>query len=270
LKKYIRIILTAFLVFLLLGVKSYSPDRAYQAITSRKKITVGISSHYPPLNFKGQTGLDLELASALGKFLGVRVQYKILKITEYVSAIETGKVDIVIAGMSRNMTRAQRIWFSEPYLTVTPAMVVNKRLLPQAKVGDQFETESIKTIWDLKRLNYFTIAVKKGSSYIELLKNQMPDMEQKIITTNDEGINLILKGKINGFIHDSLYLEYIYNKNTRLRSSCTLLRGGKQVEKICIGLPFGDMVLKNQVNTLITELKRTGQIDKWLSTFKQK
>jgi len=270
LKNYLKALIIIPLLILALGIKTYTPDKVFQAIKNKRTLYVGISQHYPPLNFNGKSGFDIELAKAIGTFLDVKVVFRKLKITQYISAIENRKVDVVIAGMSRNIKRGQRIWFSTPYITVTPAMLVNKRLLPQQKMGDEFESDAIKNIWDLKRLTYFTIAVKRGSAYIDLLNQQMPDMKQKLISSNDEGFALIKKGRINGFIHDSLYLEYMYNKDTKLRNTCTLLKGGKQVEKLCVGLPFGDIVLKNQIDLLINELKRTGHIDKWLKRYKRK
>lgn len=268
-KKFRLLFLTPFMI-LIMGVQTYTPDRVFQSIQKKGIVTIGISQHYPPLNFNGKQGLDLELGKAIAKMLNVKVTFKTLPITKYVSSIETRKVDMVIAGMSRNVSRAKKIWFSTAYLSVTPAMVVNKRFLPQQRMGDQFETDSIETIWDLKRLNSFTIAVKKGSSHLSLLKTQMPDMKLKIIKTNKEGLSLISSGKVNAFIHDSLYLEYVYNRDTKLRNTCTLLQGGKLVDKLCVGLPFGDIVLKNQIDLIISELIRTDQIDTWLNIYKKK
>ena len=78
---------------------------------------------------------------------------------------------------------------------------------------------------------------------------------------------VLKKRKVNGFVHDSLYLEYLYNTNGSYRSSYKLLKGGKVTEKLCIGLPFGDIILKNQVDLFIAEMKRQGQITEWLKNY---
>jgi polar amino acid transport system substrate-binding protein len=246
------------------------PDRAaaYRTVRERGTVKIGVSEHYPPLNFgNGSRGLEMEMASGLGAFLGVKVQLVPLKLADYVPALEKGEVDLVIAGLSRNLSRAKKIWFSEPYLSITPAALVSKRILPQTRFGDQFEQAPFRTVWDLKRLSGFKCAVKSGSSYVELLEFHFPGITRIVVADNTEGFESITSGAAQGFIHDSLYLHYMYRKNAALGSSFALLAGGENVEEICVGLPFGDTVLKNQVDIFIAEMKRQGHITRWLEKF---
>jgi ABC-type amino acid transport substrate-binding protein len=151
-------------------------EAAYDRIIQKKVIRIGISQHYPPLNFySGKNGVEIDMAQELGRFLGVGIETVPLKLTEYVGAIEHKKVDIVIAGLSRNLRRATRIWFSEPYISVTPGVLASTRALPQTRFGDRFEQNPIRTIWDLKSISGFRFAVKEGSAYEELLENEFPD-----------------------------------------------------------------------------------------------
>ncbi|MFC1670066.1 substrate-binding periplasmic protein [Spirochaetota bacterium] len=267
-KKYqIRIIMIIvfFSLPIFLNAKYFSSGEVYNKIIGRNEIRIGISKHYPPLNFNsGKKGVEMLIAKNLGKFLGVRVKLIPLNLKKYVSSIRNNNVDIIIAGLSRNLVRAKRIWFSVPYITITPGVLASKRIIPETKFSEDFEAEPIKTLWDLKRLNRFKIAVKKGSSYEYLLKIKFPSMSKVYVKTNDEGMMLLNNGKVHGFIHDSLYLQYLYRKSGKLRSRYKLLEGGKQNEKICIGLPFGDTVLKNQVDTFIDEIIRQGLINSWL------
>jgi ABC-type amino acid transport substrate-binding protein len=242
----------------------------YKSITTNKILKVGISKHYPPLNFKsGSRGLEINMAKKLGKFLNVKVKFIPLPVSEYINALKTNKVDILISGLSRNLKRANFLWFSTPYITITPAVLVRKNILPQTKFGDEFEKAPIKTLWNLRQSSRFKLAVKKGSSYIQILNDKFPSMKQIIVKTNKEGLNKLLKGRVDGFIHDSLFLDYMYRNNIKLRNKYKLLQGGNLVEKICIGLPFGDSILKNQIDLFILEIIRQGYIDEWLKNYRK-
>ncbi len=243
----------------------------YAKIMKKKEIRIGISLQYPPLNFNaGEKGVEIMMARKLGEFLGIKVVMVPLSVSEYVEAIENNRVDIVIAGFSRSLKRGAKIWFSDPYLTVSPGVLVNARVLPQRSFGNEFEESPVSTIWDLETLTRLTLAVKKGSVYETLLEEHFQGMARVIVNSNEEGIEALEKGKVDGFVHDSLYLQYLYSTNARFRGSYRLLQGGRQKEYLCIGLPFGDTLLKNQADLFVSELGRLGLIEEWMNNFSTK
>lgn len=261
------------IIIMLAGVVSpvTGAPGVYEEIQKRGEIRIGISRNYPPLNFNaGKEGVEIEMARKLGEFLGVSVKLVPLEVKDYLAAMKNREVDIIIGGFSRNIERAREIWFSVPYLSITPAVLAQTRVLPQTKFGDVFEQNPLRTLWDLKRLNSFTFAVKKGSVYENLLKFEFPQMACRMVHSNDEGLALLERGEVNGFVHDSLYLKYIYQHSAGLRSTCTLLQGGPRAEVLCVGLPFGDIILQNQVNTLVRELTRQGHVKNWLKIYGDK
>lgn len=261
-------IFIVFLFTLQTSVMDIFGESLYKEILSKKLLRIGISIDYPPLNFnKGTKGVEIELAHKLSEFLGIKYTLVPLSVSEYIPAIVNNKVDIVIAGMSRNLERGKTIWFSQPYLVLSPAVLVNKRVLPQTQFGEEFEQAPIKTLWDLKRLPRFTFAVKKGSTYENILQQYFPDSKAIIVSSNQEGLEFLQKGKVQGFIHDSLYLQYIYRNKSHYKGLFKLLSGGKHVEKLSIGLPFGSIILKNQINFFISEMLRQGKIEKWLEKY---
>ncbi len=248
-----------------------APGTAYDRIVEKKVIRIGVSRHYPPLNFhSGKKGVEIDMARELGRFLGVSVETVPLSLTEYVGAIESKKVDIVIAGLSRSLRRAKRIWFSEPYISITPGVLANTRAIPQTRFGDRFEQSPIRTIWDLKSISGFRFAVKEGSAYEELLENEFPDFPRTLVKTNAEGLKALKSGTVQGFVHDSLYLQQQYQMHPAYSGSYTLLQGGSRHEQLCAGLPFGDTILKNQVDIFIIEMKRLGRIGQLLEKYSVK
>lgn len=71
-------------------------------------LRVGSDMTYPPIEFVqgGQsTGLDVDLAQALGKRLGVRVQFQNITFDDLLGAMSSGRIDAVMSSMTDNAER---------------------------------------------------------------------------------------------------------------------------------------------------------------------
>lgn len=71
-------------------------------------LTIGMSPDFPPMEFKdgaNLVGLDVELANALAKELGVTVTWSENKYDQLLPSIQTDRVDIVMSGLSDNLER---------------------------------------------------------------------------------------------------------------------------------------------------------------------
>ena len=109
----------------------------YSSIMKEKTVRVGISKDYPPLNFNGGArGAEIEMIRRFGDFLGVSVKLVPLEVEEYAAAIQAQRVDMVIAGFSRNLERGRVIWFSKPYISVTPGVLADSRSIPQTRLAN--------------------------------------------------------------------------------------------------------------------------------------
>jgi len=246
---------------------------AYNVITKEKTVTIGIAWNYPPLNILedgARSGIEMEMINSLAEFLGARAILVPLKVSEYVKALEDGRVQLVIAGMSRNLNRASRIWFSDPYISAYPAALLDSRLVQTTKFGQDIEEAPPTNLWDLNQAGALSFIVKEGSVYEDLVKSELHSENFVKVSSNEEALQLLRDFKANAFLHDSLYLEYQLKHNPGMNKSFMLLRAVDRDEQICVGLPFGDVVLKNQVNTWIAELIRTKKIHRWIEKYLKK
>lgn len=76
-----------------------------ERIASKKAIVVANVPNYPPLEFKDPktntlTGLDIDLGNALAKKLGVDIKWEEISFEQMVSALTTGRADMILSGMS--------------------------------------------------------------------------------------------------------------------------------------------------------------------------
>ncbi len=74
-------------------------------IAERGTLVAAIVPNYPPLDLRDPatgklTGFDVELGDAIAKQLGLKMQWQETNFEEMLAAVKTGRVDIIISGMS--------------------------------------------------------------------------------------------------------------------------------------------------------------------------
>ncbi|OWJ64765.1 ABC transporter substrate-binding protein [Inquilinus limosus] len=82
------------------------PDRIKQA----GKIVIGTNNNYPPIIFKDPAtnelqGVDIDLGKAIAKQLGVEAEFQEIAFAQMLPSLQTGRIDIVMAGMSDTPAR---------------------------------------------------------------------------------------------------------------------------------------------------------------------
>ncbi len=98
--------------------------------TNIPPLRVGISTNAPPFAFKqgGKIqGLEVDSALRLGIFLERNVQFKELKWDDQIPALEAGKIDVIMSGMTITPERSYRVAFSKPYLRSGQMLLVKRK-----------------------------------------------------------------------------------------------------------------------------------------------
>ncbi|NND69840.1 MAG: amino acid ABC transporter substrate-binding protein, partial [Halioglobus sp.] len=84
-------------------------------------LRVGMSVDYPPLTYKQEgrvVGLEVDNARAVAELLGMQLELVELPFTGLIPALEQGRIDVIMSGLSKTPERAERIVFVEPYLDI--------------------------------------------------------------------------------------------------------------------------------------------------------
>ena len=97
-------------------------------IVKQGSIKVAIVPNYPPLEFKDPatnalTGFDVELGEALGKKLGIKIDWQQTSFDQMMPAIATGRVDAILSGMTDMASRQDTATFVD-YLRNGPRFFV--------------------------------------------------------------------------------------------------------------------------------------------------
>lgn len=254
-----------------LFAREFQPGEVYHAIQARKVVRVAVAEDYPPLSFNGgERGVEIDWVKRMAEFLGAKAELVPLPLSAFHSALEEGRVDLAVGGYSRDLLRARTIWFSEPYLTTTPGVLVDGRRFPQGRFREKFDQAPVRTLWDLKRFRGIRLAVEKGSTYEQLVAAELPEAERVLVAHREEGIQKVMGDQVDGFVFDALYLDFHRQSHAKVASATLLLQGGERVEKLCVGLPFGDTVLKTQIDVFIAESNRLGIFDRAMREYASK
>jgi polar amino acid transport system substrate-binding protein len=107
-------------------------------IKSRGTIVAAIVPNYPPLDLRDPrtnelTGFDVELGNALAARLGVKMQWQETSFDQMLASVRTGRVDIILSGMSDLKTRQDTATFID-YLRS------GSQFFTQANRADEFKT----------------------------------------------------------------------------------------------------------------------------------
>ena len=161
------------LIAMIVGFTSYQPvptaaaSKDLAAIQKRGYLVVGLSADYAPLEFHATingadtiVGADISMSKQIAKDMGVKLQIKEMNFTALIGALKTGKIDLIVSGMSKTPEREKEVNFSTPYLYETQVMVIRK--------ADKAKYKSIAD-FSGKR-----VGAQKQTTQEQLAKTQLP------------------------------------------------------------------------------------------------
>jgi len=99
-------------------------------IAKRGSIKVALVPNYPPMEFRDPatnalTGFDVDLGEALGRKLGVKIEWTETSFAEFMPSISTGRVDAILSGFTDYASRHEIASFVD-YLRSGPKFFVQQ------------------------------------------------------------------------------------------------------------------------------------------------
>ena len=159
-----------------------------------KEFRIGIAPDYPPLAYKfnGQlVGLEVEFAKQLGKELGKQITFVESPWSELIPALLSGKIDIIMSGMSVTEERLKLVGFAEPYMQIGQMALVRTRdQATFANLEDFFATTS--------RVGF--VSNTTGEQVAKTIFTRAKLVPQPTV---EGGIAALRRGTIDVFIHDA-------------------------------------------------------------------
>ncbi|MCX3068413.1 basic amino acid ABC transporter substrate-binding protein [Cetobacterium somerae] len=208
---------------------------------AKGKLYVGTNAEFPPFEYldKGEVvGFDIDLVKAIGKKLDMEIVIKDMAFDGLIPALETNKIDIVIAGMTASDERKMAVNFSNPYYTANQVIILNDN------------NNDIKTFDDL---NGKLVGVMLGFTG-DVVVSEMKDVKSKKYNASYAAIMELQNNKIDAVVLDSeTALNYVKN-NKGLK----LAETSGEPEEYAIAISKKNSELLNKINTALDELKKDG------------
>ncbi len=239
---------------LFFGGKSQSVQAA-----SKGELKIGMEANYPPYNWTQSTkahgavpidgskqfanGYDVQIAKIIGKKLHRKVVVEKTEWDGLLPALTSGKIDLIIAGMSPTAQRKKAINFSAPYRKSTFVVIVNKNSkYANAKTVNDFKGAKITA--QQGTLHYGLIKQLKGA-HREPAMRDFPSMRESLSA-----------GTIDGYVAEDL--EYISYKRVNPNIKEVVLKGQNGFHypasdgETSIGVKKGNDQLLAQVNQILS------------------
>ncbi|WP_068676187.1 transporter substrate-binding domain-containing protein [Oceanobacillus sp. Castelsardo] len=150
---FLKFIIMAFAVGMLVacGAGEPSGDKAKEESGDGKVLKMATSADFPPFETRDTEdnfiGFDIDIAQAIADELGYELEIRDMSFDGLIGALQSGRVDMVMAGMSATEERRENVDFSIEY----------------HRSGEMFVTKKDAKIDSLEDLEGLTVGVQLGT-----------------------------------------------------------------------------------------------------------
>lgn len=214
----------------------------------KDKLIIGTDTNYVPFEFLDQetgeyVGFDIDLIDEIAKEVGFDYELKPMDYSGIIPALQTGNLDIAIAGITINPTREETIDFSDPYYDAGTAVLVRE------------DEEEIENLDDLAGK---VVATKQGTSSYDYVK-EMEEIKEVVPFPNiDQAYMELEKGTADAVAFDLPSL--LYYVNTSGKGKAKVLDDLLEGQTFGIAFPKGSPLV-NEVNMALSKIKEDGTYD---------
>jgi polar amino acid transport system substrate-binding protein len=212
------------------------------------KLVVGMELAYPPFEMTDEkgtpTGVSVDLAYALGRFLGREVEIQNTSFDGLIPALKTGKIHLIISSMTATEERAKSIDFSEPYLRTGLCLLARK------------DTAG-KSIRDFDAPGR-VIAVKKGTTGHLYAARHLASAQLLVLDKESACVLEVVQRKADAFLYDQMSTYQNWKRN---QETTRPLLQPFQEESWAIGIRKGNDELRQRVNEFLKDFRAKGGFD---------
>ncbi|WP_081708569.1 ABC transporter substrate-binding protein [Rhodoferax saidenbachensis] len=237
-----------------------APDIA--RIVNRGELVVAMRSVDSPPFFYTKNGelvgLEVDLAKAIAKELKVTVRFdrSAPSFNEVVDVIVRQEADLGISKLSRTLARAQAISFSDPYLRLNHAFILNR-----VKFASLARDRSLPTV-----IRGFTgsIGVIAKSSFADYAVKNFPTAEIREFPSWQDVLSAVEKGQVVAAYRDEFEVKSILKSDPTMSLNLRTVTFRDLEDTLGIAVGIQDTTLLAFVNQFLAEGSVKLTIDKVL------
>ena len=96
---------------------------------SNGKLIMATNAEFPPyesMDGENVVGFDVDMMTAVCDIIGMELQVDNMEFDSIIAAVDSGKADVGVAGMTVTEDRLENVNFTDPYTTATQVIIVRK------------------------------------------------------------------------------------------------------------------------------------------------
>ncbi|CXL79275.1 ABC transporter permease subunit [Staphylococcus aureus] len=231
-------------------------DQTWEKIKERGELRVGLSADYAPMEFEhtvnGKTeyaGVDIDLTKKIAKDNNLKLKIVNMSFDSLLGALKTGKIDIIISGMTSTPERKKQVDFSDSYMMTKNIMLVKKDKVNEYK--------------DIKDFNNKKVGAQKGTEQEKIAQTEIENASITSLSRLPDVILALKSGKVEGAVVEKPVAEAYLKQNPKLGISN--VKFNEEEKDTVIAVPKDSPKLLSQINKTIKEVKDKGLIDKYMT-----
>ncbi|HCY6473668.1 TPA: ABC transporter permease subunit [Staphylococcus aureus] len=231
-------------------------NQTWEKIKERGELRVGLSADYAPMEFEhtvnGKTeyaGVDIDLAKKIAKDNNLKLKIVNMSFDSLLGALKTGKIDIIISGMTSTPERKKQVDFSDSYMMTKNIMLVKKDKVSEYK--------------DIKDFNNKKVGAQKGTEQEKIAQTEIENASITSLSRLPDVILALKSGKVEGAVVEKPVAEAYLKQNPKLGISN--VKFNEEEKDTVIAVPKDSSKLLSQINKTIKEVKDKGLIDKYMT-----
>lgn len=236
---------------------SASSSGAVKTITDGT-LTMSTNAVFEPFEYRDNgkiVGIDVDIANKVAEKLGLALKINDVDFDSLTMELQTNKCDFVAVGWSIKPDRLKNVDFSDVYYNASQAIIVSKG-------------SSVKAPADL---NGKTVGVQQGTTGDTYCTNEDGKSAVKVgsVKRYNKGSDAILdliNGRIDAVVIDDFpatkYVEKNSDKIVKLNDALTN-------EQYAIGVKKGNKALLDEINSVLKDMKSSGELDKIVEKYKK-
>jgi len=216
-------------------------------------LVMGTNAAFEPFEFTTTEGLvgefdgiDVAIAVELAESMGKELVIEDMEFEGLLASVQTGKIDMAVAGMTVTEERLKSVDFSTPYYKATQVMVV---------AADNEDITCAADITEGKK-----VGVVLGYTGDAIVTDDLKVAEENITRAN-RGVDIVQdvkNGKLDAVVIDSYTGKALAEKN-----GLKVIEDEEAfaAEEYAIAVAKGNEELLNAINTKLEEMLASGKID---------
>ncbi len=246
-----KLILRICLAITLASSFSFSNAQEYvNKILDKGVLKVAMTGTQPPFSVVSKSdeliGYEVDIANYLANSLEVDLKIVKMEFSKLLGALEKGQVDMVMSGMTITPQRNSKVAFVGPHMIAGKSILTKSDVYAKTRNPSEINTSGVR------------VAALGSSTSEDFVKGFLPKTTLTTVSDYDEGIKLVIDGKVDVLVAD--YSICAYSVLMYEEQGLKTLENPLTIEPLGIGLHPGDPLLINLVENFLLNLELSGTL----------